>query len=278
MTNGSIEPIDLLDMLKKIQGENNEKWFRSLEERKVEEALFHDNSHSRETGGENIKYYSIATKSDDFLFGWIDRHAPGKVVLDYACGNGACVIRAAKAGAALSIGIDISGGSIQNAKRAAMESKVGDNTFFLQGDCEHTGFPDNSIDVVVCAGMLHHLNLSYAFPELRRIMKPGAVAIANEGLNDNPLIKWYRNRTPELRTKFEKDHIFTHEDLIFAARFFEVRNVKYWHLFSILAVPFRNRGFFRPLFTVLSKFDDIVLEIPRVRRMAWQIMFEFVKR
>lgn len=278
MAKGSPEPRNLLAVLKKIEEENNEKWFRSLEERKVEEALFHDNSHSPESGGENAKYYSIATKSDDFLYEWIDRHAPGKVVLDYACGNGGCVIRAAKAGAALSVGIDISRGSIENAKRSAGNSNVERDTFFLQGDCERTGFPDNCIDVVICSGMLHHLDLNHAFPELQRIMKPGAVAFANEGLNDNPLIRWYRNRTPHLRTKFEKEHILSNKDLRFAARYFEVRNVKFWHLFSILAVPFRNTRFFRPLFSVLSGFDDFFLKIPYLRNMAWQFTFELVKR
>jgi len=104
------------------------------------------------------------------------------------------------------------------------------------------------------------------------------VAIANEGLNYNPLIKWYRNRTPNLRTKFEKEHILTNEDLRFAARFFEVRDVKYWHLFSILAVPFRKTRFFQPFFSVLSRFDDVILKIPYVRNMAWQFTFEFIKR
>jgi ubiquinone/menaquinone biosynthesis C-methylase UbiE len=278
MANGSIEQDPLLAVLKDIEGRNNEKWFRSLDDRKVEEAMFHDNTHSQEVGGENSKFYSIASTSDDFLFDWIDRHAPGKVVLDYACGNGLCAVRAARAGAALSIGVDISRGSIQNARRSARETGVERNTFFLQGDCERTEFPDGCIDVVVCAGMLHHIDLSNAFPELRRIMKPGAVAIANEGLNYNPLIKWYRNRTPNLRTKFEKEHILTNEDLRFAARFFEVRDVKYWHLFSILAVPFRNTRFFRPFFSVLSRFDDVILKIPYVRNMAWQFTFEFIKR
>jgi ubiquinone/menaquinone biosynthesis C-methylase UbiE len=133
-------------------------------------------------------------------------------------------------------------------------------TFFLQGDCERTEFPDSCIDVVVCAGMLHHIDLSNAFPELRRIMKPGAVAIANEGLNYNPLIKWYRNRTPNLRTKFEKDHILTNEDLRFAGRFFEVRDVKYWH-FLHLGRSVRKRDSFAVL-SVLSRFDGVILKFP----------------
>lgn len=278
MANVSPEQDRLRAVLNEIGKRNDEKWFRSLEHRKIEEARFHDDSHSREAGGENSKFYSIAFTSDEYLFNWIDRHAPGKVVLDYACGNGSCALRAAKAGAALSVGIDISSGSIENAKQLAAEAGAERNTFFLQGDCEHTDLPDGCIDVAVCSGMLHHIDLNNAFPELRRIMKPGAVAIANEGLNHNPLIKWYRNRTPDLRTRFETEHILTNKDLRFAGRFFEVRDVRYWHLFTILAVPFRNTKLFRPLFSILSGIDRVVLSIPYVKNMAWQFTFELVKR
>ena len=37
-----------------------------------------------------------------------------------------------------------------------------------QGDCENTGLPNTCVDVILCCGMLHHLDLSYAFPEIRR--------------------------------------------------------------------------------------------------------------
>ncbi|MBE0604258.1 MAG: class I SAM-dependent methyltransferase [Deltaproteobacteria bacterium] len=278
MGNGSLEKDRLLAVLGGIDAANNENWFRSLEGRKLEEAQFHDVSHTRKVEVGNKKFYSIDSASKDYLHDYIDRHARGKVVLDYACGNGVCAVRAAKAGAALSIGIDISGGSIQNAKRLAAEEGVEGNTFFLRGDCERTGFPDGCIDIVVCSGMLHHIDLGHAFPELQRIMKPGGIAIAAEGLNHNPLIKWYRNRTPELRTRFEKEHILSNKDLRFAARFFEVRNVRYWHLFSIFAVPFRNTIIFRPILSFLSGIDRVVLNIPGVRNMAWQFTFELVKR
>ena len=66
----------------------------------------------------------------------------------------------------MSIGIDVSKGSIENARRSARETGVEGNTFFLQGDCERTEFPASCIDVVVCSGMLHHIDLSNAFPRL----------------------------------------------------------------------------------------------------------------
>jgi ubiquinone/menaquinone biosynthesis C-methylase UbiE len=272
-----IELHPLVPLLKKLDELVTEEWYASLPERKVEEAMFHDKSHNtRET--DNQKFYSIASVSDDYVYEWIDKYAPGRIVLDYACGNGDCAIRAAKAGAALSIGLDISRESINNTKRVACESAVEENSFFLKGDCENTGLPDNCIDVVICSGVLHHIDLSYAFPELRRIMKPGAVLIANEALNYNPFIKLYRRLTPSLRTKFEKEHIISNKELRFASYFFEVRNVKFWHFLSLLAVFFRNMPFFSLLLRMLRAADAVALSIPLLRNMAWQFTFELVKR
>ncbi len=51
---------------------------------------------------------------------------------------------------------------------------------------------DNYIDAIICSGMLHHLDLSYAFLELRRILRAeGKILAAIEALNYNPAIKLY---------------------------------------------------------------------------------------
>ena len=125
-------------------------------------------------------------------------------------------IRAAKAGAELSLGFDISSVSVENAREA---SKEYDNVRFFQADAENTQLPDNSIDRVICSGMLHHLDLSYAFPELRRILKPGGKILAVEALNYNPAIKLYRMLTPSMRTEWEKAHILSLRDITFAKDF-----------------------------------------------------------
>ena len=79
------------------------------------------------------------------------------VFLDYACGNGSNAIAAAKAGAKLSIGLDISDVSVQNCRRFATDAGVTSNSYFIQADAENTKLPDNSVDVIICSGMLHHL-------------------------------------------------------------------------------------------------------------------------
>ena len=146
-------------------------------------------------------------------------------------------------------------------------------TWFVQADAENTLLPDNSIDVVICSGMLHHLDLSYAFPELRRILRPGGRILAMEALNYNPAIKLYRYLTPGMRTDWEKAHILSFKDIRFARRFFTVANIKYWHIASVIAPYTRMMG----TLSALNWIDKYVTRIPLVRLMAWIFTFELIK-
>jgi len=88
----------------------------------------------------------------------------------------------------LSLGFDISDVSVHNVRTRAQEPGLSSNTRFFQADAENTKLPDKSIDAVICSGMLHHLDLSFAFPELRRILKPGGKILAVEGKRSiNPI-------------------------------------------------------------------------------------------
>lgn len=145
------------------------------------------------------------------------------------------------------------------------------NVRFFQADAENTKLPDNSIDRIICSGMLHHLDLSYAFPELRRILKPGGKILAVEALDYNPAIKLYRMLTPDMRTEWEKAHILSLKDVEFAKRFFTLGHLKYWHVVGYIA------GKFPILTSSLDLLDSLLEKIPYVQRMAWMFTFEMVK-
>jgi ubiquinone/menaquinone biosynthesis C-methylase UbiE len=270
-----------LDRINRI---GNEKWLGSLDARKRAELEFHNrdrdpkfrkeaatDSDTYEKFYGNKKYYTATRQSQEYTERWIQRHAPGNVFLDYACGNGVNAIRAAGSGAALSIGLDISDVSVANARDAAANAGVSGNTRFVQADCENTQLPNDAIDTVVCSGMLHHLDLSFAFPELRRILAPGGRILCIEALDYNPIIKFYRLMTPEMRTKWERAHILSMRDVEFARRFFTIGEVKFWHITSYAAgkLPF--------LLVPLEALDRILGRIPLVRLMAWIFTFELIK-
>ena len=271
----------------------DEKWIQGLEYRKIKELEFHDQSRDKErvasldsatfnkffsnrrfySTDRNRKFYSTSNgMSDAYVDSWIRLQAKDKVFLDYACGNGKLAIMAGQTGATLSVGLDISPVSIQNAKENSIKLGVEKKTFFFQGDAENTMLPDNSMDVILCSGLLHHLDLSYAYPELRRILAPGGRILAIEALSYNPIIKMYRHLTPFMRTEWEKSHILNLRDVQFASRFFDIGEIRYWHIFSILG------AYFSPLLPAFNAIDFVLTKIPLVKLMAWSFTFELISR
>lgn len=274
---------ELVERLKTLENISNDEWLATLDQRKLKELEFHDihrdksrteflDKDTYEKFYGNTKYYQATGLSRAYVENWIDTQAKDKIFLDYACGNGSYAIRAAKAGAKQSIGIDISSVSVANARKSAAQENLSSNTFFVQADCENTGLPDASIDVVICSGMLHHLDLSYAFPELRRILAPGGRILGVEALDYNPLIKLYRYLTPQMRTEWEKAHILDLSDIRFAERFFDLGEIKYWHLSSIVAPKISLS-----LLPFLNGVDRILTQVPFLQLMAWIFTFELIK-
>ncbi len=278
-TSGGLD--GLLQRLHEIDRSADARWVDGLEARKRAE-IEHADAHrslnraaldpatfNRLYG--NLKYHAAHEKSQRYFDGWLARHAPGRVVLDYCCGDGANAIKAARLGASLAIGIDISRVSVDLARAYAKRAGVSTNTRFVRGDAERTGLPDDSVDVAICCGVLHHLDLSFALPELRRVLRPGGRLIAIEALDYNPIIRLYRAMTPEMRTAWEREHILDLGDVRFARRFLELGELRYWHLSSILGVHFR------PIAPALNALDAVLTRIPGVQLMSKLFTFELRK-
>ncbi len=274
----------VLNRLREIDQLTNEHWMANLAERKRRELAFHDEHRDRavvqdRAGAEdtfekfygNRKYYSGTADSRDYLHDWLAKHAPGKIFLDYCCGDGVTAIKAAKAGAKLAIGVDISRTSVTNARSDAAAAGLS-NTFFVQADAENTMLPDNSVDLVICNGVLHHLDLSHAFPELRRVLKPGGRILALEALDYNPVLKLYRHLTPAMRTEWETNHILSLKDVEFAQRFFDLGDLRFWHMTTILSPHYPKLS---PFFINL---DRVLMKTPGLKYMAWMFTFELIGR
>jgi ubiquinone/menaquinone biosynthesis C-methylase UbiE len=273
----------LREVLERLARATGDDWYAALEPRKQKESEFHDRMRDAaqiaavgkdqyEEFFSNHRFYRTATLSRAYFFGWVEQHARGKTLLDFACGDGDVALRAAAAGAQLAIGIDISDVSVQNARRAAAERGLTDRTFFLRADCENTGLPDSSVDVVVCAGVLHHLDVTRAFPEIRRILAPGGRVMAFEALDYNPLTKLYRNRNAHQRTEWEKAHILSLKEVRLAREYFDVGEIRYFHLASIGGVWLPR------LLPLLNGVDQVLTRIPGVQLMSWMFTFELLSK
>lgn len=270
--------VEIKACIEEIQKITDDEWIKSLDDRKLKELEFHDKDRdqsrivsmdkdSYEKYYGNKKFYKTVRKSHEYTQDWIKENAKGKIFLDYACGNGGNAIIAANCGANLSIGLDISGVSVRNAQEQANMLEL-DNAIFIQADAENTHLPDHCIDVIICSGMLHHLDLNFAFPELARILAPGGKILCGEALAYNPFIKLYRARTSQMRTEWEKAHILTLKDVKKAKRYFEIGEIKFWHITSYLA------AFMPPMLSFFNAVDSLLTKIPLLKRMAWIFTFE----
>jgi len=225
----------------------------------------------------NMKFYSITNKSEEFQYKWLkERCAPGVKVLDFACGNGENGIYAAKCGSEV-IGIDISPEGVENANLNAKQAGVDDHCRFEAMDGENMTFSDNSFDLAVEYGALHHVDLDKAMIELNRVLKPDGEMICVEALRHNPLIHWYRKRTPHLRTEWEVEHILGVESLAIAGKYFHNINVKFFHLAVLAAVPFRKTRFFKPMRAFLNRIDSILLRNQAIGKYGWIMIFTMSK-
>lgn len=249
--------------------------------RKREEQEFHDTrerdrktmtAEEFERKYPNKKWYAIEGKIKDALDAIMKTYPEGSTFMDLGCGLGAQSVMAARNGFGVS-GIDISPESVEETKAAlAKEGYSGDIRVM---DAENLEFADNSFDLIVCSGVLHHMDVNAVFPEMARVLKPGGEVVAIEALGYNPAIRAYRRLTPKLRTAWEPDHIITFKELNLARNNFGKIETRNFFLLSIIAVFFRKTFLFKPVLAVLDALDNVILRIPGLKHMSWQILVRF---
>jgi ubiquinone/menaquinone biosynthesis C-methylase UbiE len=220
----------------------------------------------------NRRFYSIVTEGWERILEYLGGDCRGRRVLDYCCGGGSTGIELARRGAEV-WSIDISPQRLATAAADASAAGCRDRMRFVQMDAEQLGFAESSFDVIICLGVLHHLELQAAYRELARVLRPSGMVVCIEALRNNPIIGLYRRLTPRLRTKWEMHHILSMKDVRLASSHFARIDRHFEHLLTLLAVPFRSTSFFQPLLRFLGKADQITLAIPGVRLMAWQVVF-----
>lgn len=117
----------------------------------------------------------------------------GRHVLDYGCGHGMAAVVLARAGAHVTA-FDLSSDYLAEARQRAEANGV--HVTFVQADGHALPFADASFDAVWGNAVLHHLDLRVAGRELRRVLRPGGVAVFCEPWGENPLLAWARRRLP----------------------------------------------------------------------------------
>ncbi len=222
----------------------------------------------------NMKYYAVTGLSEDYKHKWLEEKcSKDKKIIDFACGNGENGIYAAKCGAEC-IGIDISPEGVENSNKNAEKFNVESHCKFVVMDGENMTFEDDTFDLGVEYGALHHVDLDAALAELARVLKKDGEMMCLEAMRHNPLIHRYRKRTPHLRTEWEVEHILGVESFEVMKKYFEKINVKYFHLMSLALVPLRKTFLFPILLPVFNFIDKILLSNKLIGKYGWIMAIE----
>lgn len=244
------------------------------DDRLTSERAFHNARYAGDEGdarGHLDKWYAAVRKVNRLQEARIHALAPGSDVLEYGCADGTLSIR--ELGTARFsgrfTGIDISDAAVARANRRAEAAGLARATYRVM-NAEAMDFADASFDLVYGRGILHHLDLERAFSEIRRVLRPGGVALFTEPLGHNPALNWYRRRTPALRTPDE--HPLLMADLDHARRHYAVVEADYAGLTTLAAVPFRATRFGDRLLGVLERVDGALFTFPSLRRNAWYVL------
>jgi len=277
---------NLVLFLKDRERLQGEVFLSNLEERKLEEVKHSEIIHAPEfkTGADSSTVkkhaksrfvYETNTAVRKYIDSWIKSNVRGKVVLDLACGSGEITRLSSKYGAKLSIGTDLAALTIENNREQL--SRDTEDIFFILDDAENMTLPSNSVDIVICSGMLHHVQLEKTAHEINRVLKSGGKVLAIEALKHNPVLSLYRKLTPNARTHWESAHILGVGDAKLLGSIIPLKQIKYWQMFSIFAIffPGVTRGL---ALKVFNQIDSFLLKIPYINRMAWIFTIELEKK
>lgn len=117
----------------------------------------------------------------------------GRAILDFGCGHGMASVVLARRGAQVTA-LDLSLGYLQEVQRRARANEV--SLRCVCADGERLPFPERCFDGIWGNAILHHLELDRALSEIRRVLRPGGVAVFCEPWGGNPILEWARRRLP----------------------------------------------------------------------------------
>lgn len=259
-----------------------------IDPRKIaQESGFHDKL-ADETDTDKIdiqKYFASPTAIEyQYAFSTLG-NIKGKKILDLGCGFGEASIFFAL-GKAEVTALDISPKMLDNVKNISKRYKVEEKIKTLKAPAEKIPLPSESFDLIYGASILHHLELTTAAWEIKRLLRKNGKAVFIEPLGYNPLINVYRRMSKNLRTKTEKPltfkevnsfnsifatvshkefHLFT--TLIFLWFYFieklDPNKVRYWRRFIEEGEKYAKA------FRMLNFIDQVILKFPLLKRFCW---------
>lgn len=229
---------------------------------------------------------SCTTPENRQIVKWLGdiRH---KRILDLGCGAGEAAVYFAKRGAKVTAS-DVSPKMLNVAQALANRHNTNIKTY--QCPADQTSLPDQSFDIVYAANLIHHVNIDKTLAEIKRLLRPGGVAIFWDPLKHNPIINLYRRIAHRVRTEDEQP-LNINDLKIFRAHFSSVKYECFW-LFTLWIFvrfyliehinPNQERYWkkiifehkrLQPTYTFLARIDQKILgAVPFLKRYCWNIV------
>jgi SAM-dependent methyltransferase len=143
----------------------------------------------------------------------------GKTVVDLGCGSGENLIPLVHRGAHV-VGLDLSPELIDLARARLAEASL--HADLCVASAYDTNLPTGVADVILCAAILHHLELNRAKQEILRILRPGGLLVIKEPIRSSSLLDRLRRILPSQEDISEYEHPLTKAELREFVRGFEV--------------------------------------------------------
>jgi SAM-dependent methyltransferase len=235
------------------------------DERLEREREYHNQRFTEEVRTEQKKFYLAIGHGAQAYQEAVREAAKDADVLDFGCGLGKASLELAPICKSVR-GIDISDVAVGKANERAAELGYG-HCRYIAMNAEQLDFPDASFDVVFGMAIIHHLDIAASCGEIRRVLRPGGIAIFYEPLGHNAIYNMYRDRTPKSRTPDE--HPLLRSDFVTMERIFSKIDTSFYGLTTLAAVPFRQSALFQPLLGVFRAVDALMLRLPVIKWQGW---------
>jgi SAM-dependent methyltransferase len=134
----------------------------------------------------------------------------GKAVLDLGCGSGENLVPLSRRGASV-IGIDLSPELIALADGRLKDEGV--PATLKVGSAYDTGLPDESVEVIFCIALIHHLDIAAVRNEMLRILSRDGFIILSEPIRFSATYNRLRNLLPSRGNISDYEHPLTRDEL-----------------------------------------------------------------
>lgn len=195
--------------------------------------------------------------------------SPGMQIADLGCGSGVFSDQLHDRGMKC-VGLDLA----FNLVRVGTETYP--DTHFVNGDVETQPFADETFDLVVLSGLVHHLpDPTKCAEEVFRILKPGGRFVAFDPNRRNPFMYLYRDRTSPMYSSkgvTENERPVLSEEVAgtFAKAGFEVGSA----FLSGLSYTYVESGLVRWLLPVYNAIDSVMFR-PRFMNRFSAFVFTY---